>query len=224
MHTLKSAQSKLISLLGKIRRLHGILSTLQLQLETARSSTIQHLHEPLSICEKLLTRLKTRLDNFKIIAGCVVGPLLDKDGLIDMKRLDDLIPILQLALDADNLTITQGIENYLRSFRLENLEQTHTLHHQIKAYHQDARIWKEEEDEHKQSAAESQLRRSIFTWLASVDIEVNYLSACQRNQPGTGKWLLESKTFLNWKSCQSKHLWLNAKGLCHHYHSSILVK
>ncbi len=140
--------------------------------------------------------------------------MLDKDSSKHLKQLDDLIPVLQLALDADTLTSTHAIENYLQSLRLESLEQAEVLHRDIQAHHKDARRWKEQEDRQREMAAESQLRETILNWLTVVDPEANYLAACQRNQPGTGNWLLESIDFSEWESGQSNCLWLNAMGIC----------
>ena len=214
LHTVKSAQSVLVPLLAKLRHLNAILSTLQLQLETTNSSALQHLDEPLRFCEALLTKLKTRLDHLKIIAGCVIGPVLDKDSLKHLKRLDDLIPVLQLALDADTLTSTHAIQDYLQSLRLENLEYAQILHHDIQAHRDDARRWKKEEDQQREMAEDIQLREKIFSWLTVVNPEANYLAACQRNQSGTGNWLLKSTDFSDWESGQDKCLWLNAMGIC----------
>ncbi|MCJ1378282.1 hypothetical protein MMC17_001379 [Xylographa soralifera] len=210
LHTTRSVQSVLVPLLGKLRHLNAILSTLQVQLNTTKSSALQHLHEPLRICEALLTKLKARLDHLQIIAGCVIGPVLDKDSLKHLKRLDDLIPVLQLALDADTLASTHAIEDYLQSLRLESLEQAQIIHHDIQAHHKDIRKWKEEEDRQREMAAESQLRERIFNWLTVVNPEENYLAACQRSQPGTGNWLLDSLDFSDWESGRDNYLWLNA--------------
>ncbi len=217
LHTVKSVQSILVPLLAKLRHINAILSTLQLQLETTKSSALQLLHEPLRICEALLRKLKTRFDHLKIIAGCVIGPVLDKDSLKHLKQLDDLIPVLQLALDAETLTSTHAIEDYLQSLHLENLEQAQVLHRDIQAHHKDAQRWKKEEDQQREMAEETHLRDKILGWLTIVNPEANYLAACQRNQSGTGNWLLESTDFSDWENGRDKCLWLNAMGKspCH---------
>ena len=214
LHTVKGVQSVLVPLLGKLRHLNTILSTLQLQLETTKSSALQHLDGPLRICEALLAKLKARLDHLKVIAGCVIGPVLDKDSLKQLKRMDDLIPVLQLALDADTLASTHAIENYLQSLHLESVERAQILHRDIQAHHKDARRWKEEEGRQREMAAESQLREKILNWLTAVNPEAKYLAACQRNQSGTGYWLLESTDFSDWESGRDNCLWLNAMGIC----------
>lgn len=217
LHTVRGVQSVLVPLLGRLRHLNAILKTLRLELETGNSSALQHLHEPLKICESLLSKLQSRLEHLKIIAGCVIGPVLDKDGLNQLKRLDDLIPVLQLALDVDTLISTRAIEEYLHSLRLESQEQMHALHRNIQVHHEDARRWKDEVDQQKENAAKSQLMEQVLNWLNVVNPEANYLAACQQNQPGTGKWLLESKDFSDWEVGLNKCLWLNGMGIYPHH-------
>ena len=159
-----------------------------------------------------MTKLQTRLDNLKIIGGCVIGPLLDKESVRYLKHLDDLIPVLQLALDADTITSTHAIEDYLTSLRLENWEQAELLRRDVQAHYEDARKWKEEDDERRKKAADIELKESILTWLAVVDPEINYLAACRRNQPGTGNWFLDSSQFADWEDGKARYLWLNAMG------------
>lgn len=213
LHTVKGVQSVLVPLLGRLRNLNTILKTLQLDLETTNSTARQHLLEPLEICQSLLLKLQTRLEQLKIIAGYVIGPVLDKDSLKQLKRLDDLIPVLQLALDVDTLTSTRAIEDYLHALRLESQEQLQVLHRDIQVHHEDARRWKEEEDQQREKAATSQLMKEVFNWLNVVNPEANYLAACHKNQSGTGQWLLESKDFLDWERGLNKCLWLNGMGI-----------
>lgn len=130
-----------------------------------------------------------------------------------MKSLEGLLPILQLALNADNLKSTPTIESYVRSLHLDSAEQAQSLRHDIQAHHQDAIRWKEEEDQLREISAESQLRERLFTWLMRVDPKSNYVAACQCQQPCTGQWLLESSEFLDWENGNGSYLWLNATGL-----------
>lgn len=217
IHTVKGVQSVLVPLLGRLRHLHTIVSALQLELETTKSSVLQYLYDPLRICETLLTKLKSRLDHLKIVAGCVIGPVLDKDSLKHLRQLDDLTPVLQLALDADTLTSIHALEDYLQSLRLESVERVQLLRHDIQAYHNDARKWMKGEDQQREITAESQLKEKVLSWLCLVNPEANYLTACQQNQPGTGSWLLESKDFSDWERGRYKCLWLNALGTCPHH-------
>ncbi len=218
VNTIKGADSVLIPLLGKLRSLSSILAALKAQLEGKTSSSsqsicLQRLKELLHLCEGALTRMKAKLDSLKVVGRFLVGSLLDKQTTRQIKLIEDLIPILQLALDADNLAITQKIECYVQSLQMDSAKQVQTLRDDIQSHHQDAIRWKLEADQSREASSEEQLRKKIFNWLAHSDPEVNYRSACQRQQPGTGHWLLESKDFREWEAGQNPRLWLNAMGL-----------
>ena len=183
--SVKGAQLVLVPLVGKLRSLSSILTALKTQLEVRKfesgeSLSLQHLREPLKICKDILISMKLRLDNLKVIGGYVVGSLLDKQTTSQVKRLEDLIPILQLALDADKLASTQAIEYHVQSLRLDGAEQTQSLHQDIQALHQDAIRWKLEAEDLKGASAEIRFREKVFSWLAPSDPESNYRSACQR--------------------------------------------
>ena len=143
----------------------------------------------------------------------MVGPLLDKQTTGQVKLIEDLIPILQLALDADKLAIAQQIKYHVEALQVDSAKQAQTLRDEIQAHHQDALRWKIEADHLREASSEEQLREKIFNWLAHSDPEVNYRSACQRQQPGTGQWLLESEDLREWEAGQDSHLWLHAMGL-----------
>ena len=226
VNTIKGADSVLIPLLGKLRSLSSILAALKAQLEgktssSSQSISLQRLKELLHLCEGALTRMKAKLDSLKVVGRFLVGSLLDKQTTRQIKLIEDLIPILQLALDADNLAITQKIECYVQALQVDSAKQVQTLRDDIQSHHQDAIRWKLEADQSREASSEEQLRKKIFSWLAHSDPEVNYRSACQRQQPGTGHWLLESKDFREWEAGQNPRLWLNAMGL---YSRKFLVR
>jgi hypothetical protein len=212
--TVKGTHAVLIPLLGRLCSLSSILGTLKTQLESnsGNPNTLHYLDDPLRTCGAVLALVKSRLDNLKTVAGCVIGPVLDKQTTNQLKRLEDLLPILQLALDADNLASTRAIEGYVQALQLDTAEQAQILRYDIEVHHQDAIQWREEDNQLREIAAESQLRERVFSWLLLVDSTSNYLAACQRQQPGTGQWLLESPEFLNWKNGNEPFLWLNATG------------
>ena len=218
VNTIKGADLVLVPLLGKLRSLSSVLSALEAHFEAKRLSSsksvsLQHLKELLKLCEGALIKVNSKLDSLKIVGRYVVGSLLDKQTKVQVKLIEDLIPVLQLALDADNLASTQGIEIDLQSFRLDSAEQAQTFRDDIHSYHRDALRWKLEADQLKEIAAQEQLREKVSNWLAYCDPEANYRSACQRQQPGTGEWLLDCKDFCKWETGQDPRLWLHAMGL-----------
>ena len=218
INTIKGADSVLMPLLSKLRSLSSVLGALKAQLEgkitsSSKCISLQHLKDLLQLCEGALTRMKGKLDSLKVVGKYVVGSLLDKQTTGQVKLIEDLIPILQLALDADKLAITQQIHHYVKTLQVDSAKQAQTLRDDIRAHHQDARRWKIEADHSREASSEERLREKIFNWLAHSDPEVNYRSACQRQQPGTGNWLLESKDFREWETGQDSRLWLHAMGL-----------
>lgn len=54
----------------------------------------------------------------------------------------------------------------------------------------------------------------IMSWLDAPDQTPYHAAACQKHEPGTGQWLLESDTYKTWKSASGGHLWLHGKAGC----------
>ena len=210
VRTVNGAEKQLNPLMNDLRSLHTILTTLGKQLHIAQddcspSMTLQHLNEPLSICEDALSRIQLRFDNVRVVGNYVVGTLLDKQTLRHLKRLDGILPILQLALEADSLASTHAVESLIRSLQLENAEQTDLLRQDIQAIHGQA-------ERVSRDSAQLKLRKSVMQWLAVADPHINHGSACQRRLPGTGLWLLEDLDFIEWEIGHNNYLWLNALG------------
>ena len=61
------------------------------------------------------------------------------------------------------------------------------------------------------TTASEQLSKKIFSWLAAPDPSSNFESARKKRQQDTGKWLLESPTFVAWKESACSLLWLFGK-------------
>ena len=210
VRTVNGAEQLLNPLVGNLRSLHTIFTTLSKQLDTEQDEgklpmTLQHLNEPLSICEDALRRIQLRFDSVKVIGNYVIGTLLDKQTLRHLRRLDGILPVLQLALEADSLASTHAVEGLIRSLKLENAEQTDFLRQDIQAIHRQA-------ERSSRESAQLQLRKSVMRWLAVADPHINHRSACQRRLPGTGHWLLEDLDFMEWELGQNNYLWLNALG------------
>lgn len=54
----------------------------------------------------------------------------------------------------------------------------------------------------------------IMSWVDAPDQTPYHTTACQKHEPGTGQWLLESDTYKTWKTSSSAHLWLHGKAGC----------
>ena len=61
---------------------------------------------------------------------------------------------------------------------------------------------------------ERSLRTEVERWLAAPDAETNFRSARDQREPGTGQWLVDSETYLQWKTGIIRHLWFHGKAGC----------
>ncbi|KAL6721656.1 hypothetical protein ACLMJK_000760 [Lecanora helva] len=111
-----------------------------------QSLTLQHLRDPLSLCQRSLKRVEVRLANLNIVHGYVTGPVLDKETTKCLKNLDDLMSILRLALDADNLANVREIDRELKSLHLTGVEQMQIVQDDNQADHEATAEWKREID------------------------------------------------------------------------------
>lgn len=215
VNTVRGTKAELVPLLDRLRNLLSILDTLRPQLEASptKSIALQYLEDPVRVVESILRTVQLRLDNMKIVAGCVFGPVLDKQTTNQLKSLDQLIPILQLALDAEKLASIRAIESYVQSLQLDSVEQAHNIRRDNQAYYENTVQRRNAEERLREASTESRLRERVLTWLHIVDPILNYHAACQLQQPGTGQWLLESPDFADWENGNESELWLNATGL-----------
>ena len=58
------------------------------------------------------------------------------------------------------------------------------------------------------------LSQKIVTWLAAPDPSSNYNSAREKHHYGTGQWLLDNPSYLEWKTRPASLLWLHGKAGC----------
>ena len=58
------------------------------------------------------------------------------------------------------------------------------------------------------------LSQKIVSWLAAPDPSSNYNSAREKYHYGTGQWLLENPSYLEWKNRPASLLWLHGKAGC----------
>jgi len=76
INTVEATHKVLVPLPGRLCSLSSILGTLDTQARTSstKSLALQCLDDPLRECRAVLEIVKSRLDNPKIVAGCVIGP------------------------------------------------------------------------------------------------------------------------------------------------------
>jgi hypothetical protein len=56
--------------------------------------------------------------------------------------------------------------------------------------------------------------RAIIPWLKAADSSVNYNTAIEAHDPGTGEWFLSSTQFRVWKDQPNSFLWLHGSSGC----------
>ena len=213
IHTVKGTRSTLQPLVHKLQSLQDILTAIQTQLEinsydSPKSLALQHLKQPLEVCQAIMIKLEARLNSIKIVGNYVVGSILDRSTTDYLKQLDDLTNLLRLALASENLASIQAVETELKSLRLEAFEQSQRLQDELEAHHEDLLEWRKEADVTKEIV----FQERIIAWLALADPEYNHRVACQRQEPGTGSWLFESPEYMDWETGHNLNLWLSAMG------------
>ena len=146
---------------------------------------------PLEVCEGELKQLEVKLaparGRLKQVGRAIMWPLTEKDVQKTLAILARQRGLFQLALTADQTTMTLAIKT--ATFRTEENLKSLTQCYQIKAL-----------EERKQQ---------ILQWLAAPDPSANHNKACQTKQRETGRWFIESANYINWKSHKSSFLWLH---------------
>ena len=146
---------------------------------------------PLDICKGELRQLEVKLapakGRFKQVGRALKWPLMEKDALKTLDTLARQRGLLQLALTADQASMTLAIKNTTS----RNEEHLVALNQQFYTVALDGR------------------NKQILEWLAAPDPSSNHYKACQAQQQKTGRWLLESSSYTNWKNQKSSFLWLH---------------
>lgn len=55
-------------------------------------------------------------------------------------------------------------------------------------------------------------RNEIMAWLNKADPSSNHQAACQKHEPGTGKWIIDRKEFKDWEAGGNSILWVHGIG------------
>ena len=213
IHTVKGTRSTLQPLVYKLQGLKDILTAIQTQLEIKSSDhpkylALQHLKQPLEVCQVIMIKLEARLNSIKVVGNYVVGSILDRSMTNYLNQLDDLTNLLRLALATDSLASVQAVETELKSLRLGTSEHSQRLQDELEAHHEDLLDWRKEAD----VARETAFQEKIIAWLVLADPEYNHRVACRRQEPGTGSWLFESPEYTDWETGHNLNLWLSAMG------------
>lgn len=105
IHLGGSARKELVILVGKVSSYKGIIAGIQLQAELdkiagyERLLALNHVNGPLKACEEATALINTRIAG--ISRPVHFGKIIDKATAASLRAFDDALPLLQLALHAD---------------------------------------------------------------------------------------------------------------------------
>lgn len=109
IHQRESVREELTFLVGKVSSYRGIIFGIQLQAELDkvshdRLSALDQVSGPLEACELATNLINKRLQNLP--KRIVFGKVIDKETAESLKVLDNALPVLQLALHADQRLVS----------------------------------------------------------------------------------------------------------------------
>ena len=104
IHLSGSASKELGLLVGKLSLYRGLIEGIQFQAEFdkvshGRLSALGCANGPIEACRTAIALLQNRIQ--KLPKHVIFGKLIDKETASSLKAFDEALPILQLALDAD---------------------------------------------------------------------------------------------------------------------------
>jgi ankyrin repeat domain-containing protein 50 len=104
--------------------------------------------------------------------------------------------------------IVDAVEKYLRTVA-EDVRDIHTTlnesRKQLAEIEDSSREWRQQFQELKLSHEQD----NIIRWLQYTDPSTNHNAACEKREPLTGNWLLQSDDFTKWKQESKQFLWLH---------------
>jgi len=106
IHTEQETRSVLAKFIGKLSAYEGLFKGLELQARydesnSIRLSSLEHINGPLDACKEALRVIEKKLRNPPSPLNISFGKILPREAVDAIKRLDDLQPLLQFALEAD---------------------------------------------------------------------------------------------------------------------------
>ncbi len=153
--------------------------------------SLNHPGGPLEICKVELAKLELKLTpaegRLKQVGQVLAWPLKEKDVQKTLNALARQRGLFQLALTADQTTMTSAIKEVTSRTEGNLLALTERI----------------------QADAIDERRKQIFQWLAAPEPSPNHMKACQTRQQETGRWLLESSKYIAWKNQRASFLWVH---------------
>lgn len=153
-----------------------------------RCAKVQASSQPLNLRERAAAVTKRALYPFKASTLAKVS-----------EAVNDVLDQLALAVQTLHLGLSSSSHGQLANLA----SQVDDVAAQLSELKQDLTEWRHDDQFLK-----------IMSWVDAPDQSPHHAAACQKREPGTGQWLLDSDTYKTWKTSSSGHLWLHGKAGC----------
>ncbi|KAL9003733.1 MAG: hypothetical protein Q9188_003420 [Gyalolechia gomerana] len=143
------------------------------------------------LMEKLRPPEWANLDGSKrqALMKSLTWPLKEGEAKKTLQNIERMKSNLQLALTADHLAVSVTIRDTQK-------DEFKILRQSFRSLHDDEKY------------------KKILKWLFAPDPSSNFNAALKRRHSGTGKWLLESQKYQDWKTARGSFLWLHGMPGC----------
>ncbi|KAK7531736.1 uncharacterized protein J3D65DRAFT_638648 [Phyllosticta citribraziliensis] len=204
IHSDRAVSKELNALTEKISSYKGLIDLIKLQAEidkddAERLSALACVDGPLETSRAALRDLNLRLEQLsgnKILGKFVLGKIIDDKTAAQLRRFDNALPILQLALDSDQRVITSKVLEYTKNTSKDVSDVKDMLFQR-----------RDERD----AAAQANVRQAMKSWLNTFDPTAIHHLSRQKQTSGSGRWFLDHE-FSTWiqaePSERKKILWL----------------
>ena len=146
IHTSTAIRAEIVPILAKLVALEGLIRGIKVSAELDgdehdRLKVLQHIDQPLKACAEALKELQETFSKSQSKQKLFFGKLISTKTSNALKRLDDTVPILQLALSADEKTILNVVAQYMRKldsdlhdFKMSTEAQLQKLDEQMESF------------------------------------------------------------------------------------------
>lgn len=180
-------------ILGKTKKLEGILSLFQSLEETLLQRKLQA--DERNLIEKIQTIIKECNKPIEeLLSECLKFEKANSQGLIAAVKVVGrrvAYPFRRKTLNKLDEDIVQIHCNLFDALEVLQLKDTQRIQASIGEVRTDQISW------------------HIRDWLKAPDANINHNAACQKKHPLTGRWFVTSPTFTTWLVKKNSLLWLN---------------
>ncbi|KAF7551513.1 hypothetical protein G7Z17_g4943 [Cylindrodendrum hubeiense] len=197
----KDAPHDIARILNEVASVRNIAERLIRIAEVGKTASIESVDGPNSPLHQYLSELvdlkkSLKLEKKKGLRSTLLWPLRQVDVEKKLIVIGRIKATFQLALTADNAYNIVEVLNNTRSLPLIK-EGVAKINEHI-----------------KQQAEADDLRNEVLQWFSDDDQSPKHHDAYKKCVEGTGDWLLQNDTYVDWKAGSGKLLWLNGNAGC----------